>query len=80
MDWLQVRQACRKYAEKDLNLQREQFKRIGVFGRFDDPDLTMAPQFESWTIENFYAFFEKGMVYKGLKPVYWCIQQYVIVK
>ena len=73
MDPLQVRQACRKYAEKYLDLQREQFKRIGVFGRFEEPYSTMTPQFESWVIANFYAFFEKGMVYKGLKPVYWCI-------
>ena len=73
MDPLQVRQACRKYAEKYLDLQREQFKRIGVFGRFEEPYMTMDPQYESWTIENFYAFFENDMVYKGLKPVYWCI-------
>ncbi len=73
MDPLQVREACRKYAEKYLNLQREQFKRLGVFGEWEEPYVTMNPQYESHVIENFYAFFEKDMVYKGLKPVYWCI-------
>jgi isoleucyl-tRNA synthetase len=70
---LQVRQACRKYAEKYLDLQREQFKRIGVLGQWEEPYLTMSPEYEAAVIEVFYAFFERGMVYKGLKPVYWCI-------
>ena len=70
---LEVRNACRKYAEKFLNIQREQFKRIGVFGDFDHPYSTMTPEYEAAVMETFYAFFEKGMVYKGLKPVYWCI-------
>ena len=73
MNPLQVRDACRKYAEKYLDLQRTQFQRIGVFGDFDNPYSTMSPQYESAVMENFYAFLEKGMVYKGLKPVYWCI-------
>src|SRR5438067_2414305 len=47
LDPLQVRQACREYAEKFLDLQREQFKRIGVFGRFDRPYSTMSPDYES---------------------------------
>ncbi len=70
---IQVRQACRKYAEKYLDLQREQFKRIGVFGRFDRPYSTMTPEYESVVLETLYAFFEKDAVYKGLRPVYWCI-------
>ena len=70
---IQVRQECRKYAQKYLDLQREQFKRIGVLGQWDQPYMTMTPQYEAVVIELFYAFFEKGMVYKGLKPVYWCI-------
>jgi isoleucyl-tRNA synthetase len=73
MDPLQVREACRRYAEKYLDLQREQFKRIGVFGRWDDPYSTMSPQYESVVMETFYSFYEQGMVYKGLKSVYWCI-------
>ena len=69
----QVRQACRKYAEKYLDLQREQFKRIGVFGRWERPYSTMTPEYESVVLETLYTFFEKDAVYKGLRPVYWCI-------
>jgi isoleucyl-tRNA synthetase len=73
MDPLEVRHACRKYAEKYLQIQSDQFQRIGVFGDFDHPYSTMTNGYEAKVIENFYAFFEKGLVYKGLKPVYWCI-------
>ena len=73
MDPMQVRDACRRYAETYLELQRSQFKRLGVFGRWDDPYSTMTPQYESVVIEAFYAFYERNMVYKGLKSVYWCV-------
>jgi isoleucyl-tRNA synthetase len=73
MDPLEVRNACRKYAEKYVKIQSDQFQRIGVFGDFDNPYSTMNKEYEARVIENFYAFFEKGLVYKGLKPVYWCI-------
>jgi isoleucyl-tRNA synthetase len=68
-----VRAACRKYAQKFLDLQREQFKRIGVFGRFDRPYATMTPQYESVVLETFFSFYENGFVYKGLRAVYWCM-------
>jgi isoleucyl-tRNA synthetase len=68
-----VRLECRKYAQKFLDLQREQFKRIAVFGRFDRPYSTMTPQYEAVVLENFYVFFERGFVYKGLRSTYWCI-------
>ena len=70
---LDVRRSCREYADKYLNLQREQFKRIGVFGRFDDPYSTMSPGYEAVVVAVLFQFLEKGFVYKGLKPVYWCI-------
>jgi isoleucyl-tRNA synthetase len=73
MDPKEVRLECRRYAEKYIDLQREQFKRIGVFGRFDNPYSTMTPQYESVVIEIFYRFFENNFVYKGLRSVYWCI-------
>ncbi len=73
MDPLDVRNACRKYADKWVQTQSDQFQRIGVFGDFDNPYSTMNKEYEARVIENFYAFFEKGLVYKGLKPVYWCI-------
>jgi isoleucyl-tRNA synthetase len=70
---LEVRQACRKYAQKYLDLQREQFKRLGVFGRFDHPYSTMSPEYESVIVRTLFDFLENGAVYKGLKPVYWCM-------
>jgi len=69
----EVRLECRKYAQKFLDLQREQFKRIGVFGRWDRPYSTMTPGYESVVLRTFYDFLEKGFVYKGLRSVYWCI-------
>jgi isoleucyl-tRNA synthetase len=68
-----VRLECRKYAQKYLDLQREQFKRIGVLGRFDKPYSTMTPEYEAVVLATFYNFFEHGYVYKGLRPVYWCM-------
>src|SRR5262249_37720526 len=70
---LDVRQACRKYAEKYVDLQRQQFKRLGVFGRWEQPYLTMSAQYESVIVRTLFEFIEKGAVYKGLRPVYWCI-------
>src|SRR3954467_3808429 len=73
MEPLQGRQECRKYAKKYVDLQREQFRRLGVLGRWDDPYLTMSAHYESVIAQTFFQFLEKGLVYKGLKPVYWCI-------
>ncbi len=73
MDPMQVRDACRRYADKYLDLQREQFKRLGVLGRWEDPYSTMTPQYESVVMKTFFAFYERNMVYKGLKSVYWCV-------
>jgi isoleucyl-tRNA synthetase len=70
---LDVRAACRKYAQTYLDLQRMQFKRIGVFGRFDRPYATMEPQYESVVLSTFFSFYENGFVYKGLRAVYWCM-------
>jgi isoleucyl-tRNA synthetase len=73
MDPIAVRRACREYAQKYVDLQRSQFERIGVFGRWSEPYLTMSFGYEASIVELFYDFFEKSFVYKGLKPVYWCI-------
>ena len=73
MPAIAVRRACREYAEKYLNLQREQFKRLGVFGRWSQPYSTMTPEYESKIIETLFRFLETGFVYKGLKPVLWCM-------
>src|SRR3984893_5741756 len=73
MEPVAVRRACREYAQKYVDLQRSQFERIGVFGRWSDPYLTMSFGYEASIVETFYDLFKKGFVYKGLKPVYWCI-------
>src|SRR5208283_2396949 len=70
---LAVRAECRKYAQKFLDLQRQQFKRIGVFGRFDKPYATMTPQYESVVLQTFFSFYENDFVYMGLRAVYWCM-------
>jgi isoleucyl-tRNA synthetase len=73
MNPIAVRKACREYAQKYVDLQRSQFERIGVFGRWNQPYLTMSFPYEASIAETFFDFFEAGFVYKGLKPVYWCI-------
>jgi isoleucyl-tRNA synthetase len=73
MQPLDVRLECRKYAEKYVDLQREQFKRLGIFGRWDNPYSTMTPQYESVIVEMLFTFLENDFVYKGLRSTYWCI-------
>ena len=68
-----VIQACRAWAQKFVDLQTSQFERIGCLGRWSEPYRTMSRDYEARTLEAFYGFFEKGFVYRGLKPVYWCI-------
>ncbi len=68
-----IRAECRKYAAKYVKLQAEDFKRLGVFGRWEDPYLTMSAKFESVIAGAFVDFLERGYIYKGLKPVNWCI-------
>ena len=72
MDPVAVRAACRAYAQKYVDLQRSQFERLGVLGRWQDPYTTMSNQYEATTLKAFYQLFERGFVYRGLKPVYWC--------
>jgi isoleucyl-tRNA synthetase len=64
---------CREYAQKYVDMQTSQFVRLGVFGRWDEPYSTMSRPYEARILETFYRFFEAGFVYRGLKPVYWCI-------
>jgi isoleucyl-tRNA synthetase len=69
----EVLEACRAYAQKYIDLQTTQFERIGCLGRWNAPYKTMSRDYEARTLEAFYGFLEKGFVYRGLKPVYWCI-------
>src|SRR6202790_230717 len=73
MSAAEIRAACRKYAAKYVDLQRKDFIRLGVFGRWQDPYLTMSAQYEAVIAGAFVDFLDQGYVYKGLKPVNWCI-------
>jgi isoleucyl-tRNA synthetase len=74
MTTAEIRAECRKYAEKYVDLQRVGFKRLGGFGRWDDPYLTMSAHYQSVIAAAFVEFLERGYVYKGLKPVHWCMR------
>ena len=68
-----VRKLCRHYAELYVNLQREQFKALGVSGDWDNPYLTINPQYEAAIIDTFGKLVEGGYVYRSLKPIHWCM-------
>lgn len=70
---LELRAHCHDYALKYVNLQREGMKRLGCFSLWDDPYLTLKPAFEARELETLASIVEKGLVYRGTKPVYWCI-------
>jgi len=69
---IQIREKCRDYALKFVNIQRNQFRRLGVFGEWEKPYLTMNPEYEAEVLRHLAAFFASDNVYKGKKPVYWC--------
>ncbi|HET8550540.1 MAG TPA: isoleucine--tRNA ligase [Bryobacteraceae bacterium] len=69
----QIRAACRKYAAKYVELQKQDFRRLGVFGDWDHPYLTMSAEYQATIAGAFVEFLDKGYVYKGLRPVNWCI-------
>jgi isoleucyl-tRNA synthetase len=69
---IEIRQRCREYAEKFIRIQREEFKRLGVFGDWDRPYLTMSNEYEAAILREFAKVVESGGVYKRKKPVLWC--------
>src|SRR5690606_3156264 len=69
----EFRQACREYALSQVNGQREDFKRLGVMGDWDHPFMTMQREYEAEQIRAFAQILRRGHVYKGLKPVHWCL-------
>ena len=69
----EFRRMCREFASRYVDQHRRDFKRLGVLGQWEDPYLTMSPQYEATIADAFVTFLEKGYVYRGLKPVYWCI-------
>ncbi len=72
MTIIQVREECARYAEKFIDIQRREFKRLGVLGEWDKPYLTMDPGYEGEVLRHLAAFFRSGNVYKGKRPVHWC--------
>ncbi|GIX46458.1 MAG: hypothetical protein KatS3mg131_0669 [Candidatus Tectimicrobiota bacterium] len=68
-----IRQHCRAYAERFIAIQREEFKRLGVIGDWEHPYLTMSYDYEAVIVRELGKFLGNGGVYRGLKPVYWCI-------
>ena len=68
------RRICREHAENALKSQTRDFKRLGILGQWDDPYLTMSNHYEAETARMFARFVERGYVYKGARPVYWCIK------
>ena len=69
----EFRRRCREYATRYVEQHKRDFKRLGVFGRWNDPYLTMSHPYEATIAGAFLDFMEKGYVYRGRKPVYWCI-------
>jgi isoleucyl-tRNA synthetase len=69
---LEIRRHCRAYAERFVGIQREEFRRLGVLGDWDEPYLTMAPSYEAGILRVFRALVEGGFIYRGLRPVHWC--------
>ena len=68
-----IRKACETYARKYIDIQREQFKRLGVLGDWENPYLTLNKEYEAEELRLFANIVEKGFVYRGKKPVYWSI-------
>jgi isoleucyl-tRNA synthetase len=72
MSTADFRRACRAYAEKYVDIQRKDFKRLGVLGTWDDPYKTLKFEYQAAIVRALGKFVEQGMVYKGKKPVHWC--------
>src|SRR5712692_6613529 len=73
MPALSIRRVCREFAANALKRQTRDFQRLGIFGEWDNPYMTMSDHYEAETARLFARFVERGFVYKGARPVYWCI-------
>ena len=73
MPALSVRRACREHATEALKRQTRDFQRLGILSLWENPYLTMSNQYEAETVRLFGRFLERGYVYKGARPVYWCV-------
>jgi isoleucyl-tRNA synthetase len=73
MDKIKIREKCKKYASKYVKLQSKQFQQLGVVGDYDNPYLTLKPQYEKGILEIFAELVGDGLVYKQLKPIHWSV-------
>jgi isoleucyl-tRNA synthetase len=73
LDAQAFRAACRAYAQEQIELQRRDFRRLGILGDWDRPYLTMSPRYEAQQLRAFGRIIGNGHLYKGVKPVYWCL-------
>jgi isoleucyl-tRNA synthetase len=73
MPALSIRRACREFAANALKRQTKDFQRLGILGEWENPYITMSDHYEAETARLFARFVERGFVYKGARPVYWCI-------
>ena len=72
MDKLEFRRHCREYAQRYVEIQKQEFRRLGVLGEWDDAYLTLERGYEATIVRELLGFFERGSAYRGLKPVHWC--------
>jgi isoleucyl-tRNA synthetase len=72
-DPVELRRRCEAYARRFMAVQRDEFRRLGVLGDWENPYLTLTPDYEAAQIDAFADMVEKGLVYKGRKPVFWCV-------
>ncbi|OPL18277.1 MAG: hypothetical protein AVO35_05360 [Candidatus Aegiribacteria sp. MLS_C] len=73
LDLGEIRHRCREYAAKYVDVQREEFRRLGVFGTWERPYLTMSRDYEAGIVRAFGSLVEKGYVYQGMRPIHWCM-------
>lgn len=69
---VELRKICKEFAMMYVNNQREQFKRLGIIGDWENPYITLQPEYEKAQIENFAQMASSGLIYRGMRPVYWC--------
>ena len=74
VDCVDFRKKAHDYAMKYVDIQREQFKRLGIFGEWEKPYLTLDPEYEYWILKSLGELNKKGYIYRGLKPVNWCFR------
>lgn len=68
----EIRQLCREYAQEFIDIQKKEFKQLGVLGNYDNPYKTMTNEYESTIVRKLGMLFKEGFIFKGKKPIYWC--------